>query len=169
MSGRGAEYISRVTSGLPEPYESGEHEPAEPPEPPEPLAPRPSRRTRGVALALAVALGFVGAHRFYTGRVGTGVLMAVSLGGLGLWWLYDAIVVAAGEFRDAEGRVVWHWSRYQTGGPGLVEERRIEDLMDQIESVRVEVRELAERMDFAERFLAQSRERERHLPGRGAS
>lgn len=155
-----------MTSGLPEPYESGEHEPPGPPGPP---APRPSHRTRGVALALAVALGFVGAHRFYAGKVQSGVVMALTLGGLGLWWLYDAILVAAGEFRDAEGRVVWHWSRYQPGGVGLVEEGRLEDLADQIESLRSEVRELAERMDFAERFLAQARERERHLPGQGAS
>jgi hypothetical protein len=69
----------------------------------------PSDKSRGIATALAVVLGPFGAHRFYVGRARSGALMAVTLGGLGLWWLYDLIVVAAGDFRDVDGRRVSRW------------------------------------------------------------
>ena len=64
----------------------------------------PSERSRGVALALAALLGPFGAHRFYVGKTGTGVLMLCTVGGLGLWYLYDVIMVAGGSFRDIDGR-----------------------------------------------------------------
>ena len=61
-------------------------------------------RSRGVALALSVLGGIFGLHRFYTGHTKTGVWMGLTLGGLGVWYLYDVIVIAAGDFRDSEGR-----------------------------------------------------------------
>src|SRR6185436_14763215 len=69
----------------------------------------PSDKSRGVALALAAILGPFGGHRFYVGKTGTGVLMAVTIGGAGLWYLYDLILVASGSFRDAQGRLVRRW------------------------------------------------------------
>ncbi|MEZ0335194.1 MAG: NINE protein [Gemmatimonadales bacterium] len=45
----------------------------------------PSERSRGVTLALAAILGPFGAHRFYVGKNGTGMLMLGTLGGLGVW------------------------------------------------------------------------------------
>ena len=45
----------------------------------------PSDKSRGVALALAIVLGVFGGHRFYVGKTGTGILMAATLGGDGLW------------------------------------------------------------------------------------
>jgi TM2 domain-containing membrane protein YozV len=58
------------------------------------LPARPSEKSRGVALALAAVLGVFGAHRFYVGKTGTGLAMLCTLGGAGLWYLYDLIVVA---------------------------------------------------------------------------
>src|SRR5262249_1169984 len=72
------------------------------PDRPEP----PSDKSRGVTLALAAVLGPFGGHRFYAGKSGTGALMAATLGGLGLWWIYDLILVASGSFRDAHGRLI---------------------------------------------------------------
>src|SRR6185503_17967445 len=72
---------------------------------------RDSDRLRGVALALNIPLGVFGAHRFYVGKIGTGILQLLTLGGMGLWWLADLIMIAAGEFRDAEGRRLVQWSR----------------------------------------------------------
>jgi len=37
-----------------------------------------------------------GLHRFYTGRVQSGIWMALTFGGLGIWYLYDLILVATG-------------------------------------------------------------------------
>jgi hypothetical protein len=113
-----------------------------------------SERSRTVAVVLAAILGPFGAHRFYTGRVKSGVLMALTLGGAGIWYLYDLIVVAAGDFRDAQGRVVSRWEV----DPG-VRSAPPADLLDEVDALRLEVAELAERLDFTERLLAAGRRR----------
>lgn len=51
-------------------------------------------------------LGSLGLHRFYVGRIGTGILMIITLGGLGLWTLIDLIVIATGNFKDQYGRKI---------------------------------------------------------------
>jgi hypothetical protein len=53
---------------------------------------------------LCVLLGVFGGHRFYVGKVGTGLLMLCTLGGLGLWMLYDLVLILTGQFRDADGK-----------------------------------------------------------------
>lgn len=113
-----------------------------------------SDKSRGVALALAVFLGYFGAHRFYAGKVNSGILMACTLGGLGFWWLYDCILVGAGQFRDAEGRLIRRWD------PEVMEsgERISAEVLEELDALRHEVAELAERVDFAERLLAKPKE-----------
>ena len=113
----------------------------------------PSEKSRGVALALAAILGPFGAHRFYAGKTGTGVLMAVTIGGLGVWYLYDLILVASGSFRDVEGRLIRRWDPEETApqGPGSTE------VLEELDQLRQQVAELAERVDFAERLLAAPR------------
>ncbi len=112
----------------------------------------PSDKSRGIATALAALLGPFGAHRFYVGRARSGVLMCVTLGGLGLWWLYDVIVVAAGDFRDVDGRRVSRWD------PEAGDSHATEQLAQEVDALRSEVSELAERLDFAERLLAAPRD-----------
>lgn len=68
-----------------------------------------SNRSRLVALLLCLFLGCFGAHRFYIGKTGTGVLMLITLGGLGVWMLIDLILLAAGSLRDGEDRRVYNW------------------------------------------------------------
>jgi TM2 domain-containing membrane protein YozV len=112
----------------------------------------PSPRSRGVALALAAVLGPFGAHRFYVGKTRSGVLMCATMGGLGIWYLYDLILVAAGSFRDVEGRLVSRWD------PEYVTAAAPSDaLLEEVDALRAEVAELTERVDFAERLLAQPR------------
>jgi TM2 domain-containing membrane protein YozV/TolA-binding protein len=71
--------------------------------------PTVSKSSRGVALLLAIVLGVFGAHRFYVGRVGTGLAMLFTLGGLGIWWLVDIVMVACGQLKDMDGKWVSEW------------------------------------------------------------
>ena len=68
-----------------------------------------SPHSRLAALLLCVFLGGLGVHRFYVGKVGTGVAMIFTLGGLGIWVLIDLIMIVVGGFTDAEGRYVLDW------------------------------------------------------------
>jgi TM2 domain-containing membrane protein YozV len=69
-----------------------------------------SPRSRLVALLFCILLGVFGVHRFYVGKIGTGILMLVTLGGLGIWNLIDLILIAVGSFRDKEDRRVFRWT-----------------------------------------------------------
>jgi hypothetical protein len=79
------------------------------PRPRAPLPPNTSERNRLTALLLCVLLGPFGAHRFYLGKIGTGVLWLVTLGFLGLGVVFDVIMIATGECRDIEGKPVLRW------------------------------------------------------------
>jgi TM2 domain-containing membrane protein YozV len=68
-----------------------------------------SEKSRLAALLLCFFLGVFGVHRFYVGKVGTGLLQLVTLGGLGIWALIDLILIAVGSFRDKQGSRVFHW------------------------------------------------------------
>ncbi len=68
-----------------------------------------SPSNRLVALLLCIFLGGLGVHRFYVGKIGTGILMIITLGGLGIWVIIDLIMIAVGSFRDKLGRPVLDW------------------------------------------------------------
>lgn len=68
-----------------------------------------SSHSRLVAVLLCWFLGVFGAHRFYVGKVGTGLLMLVTIGGFGIWWLFDLIMILLGSFTDKEGKRVFVW------------------------------------------------------------
>jgi len=62
------------------------------------------------ALLLCFFLGVFGAHRFYVGKIGTGVLELLTLGGFGIWWLVDMILILTGTFRDGDGQKITEWT-----------------------------------------------------------
>lgn len=67
-------------------------------------APEPSNsQSWHVALALAGVLGFTGAHRFYTGKAGTGAVWLLTGGLLGVGALADVAAIAASRWRAADG------------------------------------------------------------------
>ena len=68
-----------------------------------------SEKSRLVALLLCVFLGWLGVHRFYLKKIGTGILMLCTFGGFTLWVIADIILIACGSFRDKEGKRVLKW------------------------------------------------------------
>ena len=128
---------------------------------PEPREPEVSKRSRGVALGLCFFGGIFGLHRFYLEKPKTAIPMLLTFGGFGIWYLYDLVLIAAGEMRDAEDLPVRNWTvepspftRQLTARA----ERRVTELEEQMDGLRQQSNDLAERVDFAERMLAQHRE-----------
>lgn len=61
----------------------------------------------GIAcLLFLILLSPWGIHRMYVGKVGSGILFLLTLGGLGLWWLIDLILLCTRSFTDADGKVI---------------------------------------------------------------
>ncbi|MES2164364.1 MAG: TM2 domain-containing protein [Pseudomonadota bacterium] len=56
-----------------------------------------------VTVLLCFFLGVLGVHRFYVGKIGTGILMLFTFGGFGIWALIDFIMVVLGNFTDSDG------------------------------------------------------------------
>ena len=57
-------------------------------------------------LLLCIFLGGFGAHRFYTGKIGTAILMIITGGGCGVWYIIDLIMIISGKFTDADGNFI---------------------------------------------------------------
>ncbi len=69
-----------------------------------------SPKSRMAAALLAFFLGGLGIHRFYVGKIGTGILIIVTIGGFfGIWVLIDFIMILVGSFKDKEERYVANW------------------------------------------------------------
>lgn len=59
-------------------------------------------------LLLCLFLGILGVHRFYVGKVGTGLLYLFTGGLFGIGMLVDFIMICTMSFRDRDGnRIVY--------------------------------------------------------------
>lgn len=144
-----------MTTPLPDIYDEGD----------QPIGPEISERSRGVALVLCFFGGFLGLHRFYAGKIGTGIAQIFTFGGMGVWWLYDFVLVATGEFRDMDELRIRRWGVEQTADSSGATMAQVRQLSDQVDMLQREMGELAERLDFTERVLAKQKDRDRMLPG----
>ena len=52
---------------------------------------------------LCFFLGVFGVHRFYVGKIGTGLIQLLTAGGFGVWWIIDFVVILLGGFTDKDG------------------------------------------------------------------
>ena len=71
-----------------------------------------STKSRLAVTLFAAAGWFIiisGIHRFYLGKTGTGILMLLTFGGLGVWTLIDFIMVVAGSMKDKDGKLISRW------------------------------------------------------------
>lgn len=68
-----------------------------------------SDKSRLVATILCFFFGYLGVHRFYAGRIVSGIFMILTLGGLGIWTFVDFVVILCGSFKDSKGRHIYEW------------------------------------------------------------
>ena len=55
---------------------------------------------------LCLLVGGFGIHRFYTGKIRSGLLQLVTLGGCGVWWLVDMVLLLQGKFTDKDNQTM---------------------------------------------------------------
>ncbi len=70
---------------------------------------RVSEKSRLVTLLLALFVGIFGVHRFYAGRVASGILYLCTEGLFGIGVLVDIILIATGSFYDGHGLPILNW------------------------------------------------------------
>lgn len=73
---------------------------------PEVVVPVRSQKSKGVALVLCVLLGYMGIHRFYVGKIGTGILWLLTLGCFGIGWIVDIVMLCCNKFADKSGAII---------------------------------------------------------------
>jgi len=65
-----------------------------------------SSKSKLVAALLCFFLGYLGIHRFYVGKIGTGIVWLLTGGVFGVGALIDFIMILIGKFKDKDGAVV---------------------------------------------------------------
>lgn len=69
-----------------------------------------SQKSRLVAFLLCFFFGCLGVHRFYVGKIGTGIIWLLTGGIFGVGTLIDFILIIVGSFKDKEGKEIKKWS-----------------------------------------------------------
>ncbi len=70
-----------------------------------------SEKSRLVTLILCGWFGWLGVHRFYVGKTGTGILWLFTFGIFGIGYLVDVIMIVLGKFYDKFNKPVLVWMR----------------------------------------------------------
>lgn len=62
-----------------------------------------SSKSKVIAITMCIIFGWLGVHRFYVGKIGTGILYALTFGLFGIGWIYDTVKICTNTFTDALG------------------------------------------------------------------
>lgn len=62
-----------------------------------------SDKKKGTAFLLCLFLGYIGAHYFYVGRFGRGLIALFTMDFFMIGWIADIIKIASGTFTDNAG------------------------------------------------------------------
>ncbi|MCR5285766.1 MAG: TM2 domain-containing protein [Treponema sp.] len=68
-----------------------------------------SSKSRLAATLLCLFLGELGIHRFYVGKIGTGILWLLTAGLFGIGLIVDFILIVCGQFKDSNGNLITVW------------------------------------------------------------
>ena len=63
-------------------------------------------KSKMVALLLCIFLGGLGIHRFYVGKIGTGIIWLLTGGCFGIGYIGDIVMIATGKFTDKAGNAL---------------------------------------------------------------
>ena len=59
-----------------------------------------SEKSKTTDLLLCIFLGTLGVHRFYEGKIGTGILWLCTLGLFGIGWIVDIVMIVTNRAKD---------------------------------------------------------------------
>lgn len=65
-----------------------------------------SPKSRGISIVLCIFLGWLGIHRFYTGKVATGILWLFTGGLFGIGILVDLVMLLFKAYTDSDGLLI---------------------------------------------------------------
>ena len=65
-----------------------------------------SKKNKKIMMILTIFLGFLGVHRFYAGKIGTGILWLCSGGVFFVGWIADIVAVCKNNFADSSDLLI---------------------------------------------------------------
>lgn len=65
-----------------------------------------SEKSWAMAFFLSFFVGYFGIDRFYLNSIWLGILKMITFGGMGIWWIFDIVLLLIGKMRDADGGIV---------------------------------------------------------------